>query len=56
MMESFLLKMNWKVRHAMRVRITKRASQFGVEIPAGFAGWDVRPRSIKKDALAAKMS
>lgn len=54
--EALLIKMNWRVRHSMRFRIKKRAEQFGVEIPAGFAGWDVLPRSMKKDQLAAVLS
>merc|ERR1719454_2715557 len=30
--EQLLIKMNWRVRHSMHVRIKKRAAQFGVEI------------------------
>merc|ERR1719440_2415908 len=32
--EQMLIKMNWRVRHSMKVRIKKRADMFGVEIPA----------------------
>merc|ERR1719310_635610 len=54
-METFLLKMNWKKRMAMRVRIEKRAKQFDVEIPKGFANWDVKPRSTPKYKLTPSM-
>ena len=36
---------------SMGVRIKKRAAQFGVEIPEGFASFDVKPRSSKKYLL-----
>ena len=55
-MEQFLLKMNWKKRLAMRVRIEKRAKQFDVEIPKGFASFHVRPRSKGKHLLSPTLS
>jgi hypothetical protein len=54
-METFLLKMNWKKRHSMRVRIEKRAAQFDVEIPEGFASWNVKPRSARKHKLTPSL-
>ncbi len=49
--EAMLLKMNWKKRMSQQYKIKARAAEFGVEVPAGFASWQVKPRSTKKHLL-----
>ena len=38
--ESLIMKMNWKLRKHAKHHLTKRAAQFGVEVPAAFAGFN----------------
>jgi hypothetical protein len=54
--EQLLLKMNWKVRQFSKGHINKRAAQFGVEVPAGFAAFDVLPRNSKRFTLKATVT
>ena len=49
--EDLLLKMNWKVRSTCHRHLRARATQFGVEVPAAFGAYNVRPRNTPKSAL-----
>jgi len=49
--ESILLKMNWKTRMSMQYPIKRRAAEFGVEVPASFASWQLRPRNTPPHKL-----
>ena len=49
--EWLIMKMNWKVRDTCKVHLKKRAAQFGVEVPAEFAGFNVLPRNTPKHKL-----
>ena len=43
--ERLLLNTNWKVRSNLNMRLRKRATQFGVEVPLEFGAFNVRPRN-----------
>lgn len=51
--ESLIMKMNWKVRAHCKMHLKKRAAQFGVDVPADFAGFNVLPRNTPKAKLPA---
>ena len=53
--ERLIMKMNWKVRKHCKVHLEKRAAQFGVEVPADFAGLNVLPRNTPKHKLVASI-
>jgi len=40
---------------SMQYPIKRRAAEFGVEIPAAYASWQVLPRSAKKHLLSPSM-
>ena len=44
--------MNWKVRAHCRHHLTKRAAQFGVDVPAEFAGFN----QVKANTPKSKLS
>ena len=50
--EKLILKMNWKVRAHCRHHLTKRAAQFGVDVPAEFAGFN----QVKANTPKSKLS
>ena len=54
--ERTLVKMNWRKRHSLKLKIRSRAAQFGVEVPETFAGWNIRPYKMGPDELRAKMA
>ena len=45
------MKMNWKVRKHCKLHLIKRATQFGVDVPADFAGFNVKPLNTPKHKL-----
>lgn len=51
--ETLLLNMNWKVRSSCHRQIRSKASMFGVEVPAEFGAYNVRPRNTPKSKLVA---
>ena len=53
--EQLIMKMNWKVRNYCKVHLNKRAAQFGVAVPAEFAGLHVLPRNTPKHKLVASI-
>jgi len=54
--ESLVLKMNWKLRKFAQKKIAKRAAQFDVEVPAAFAGFDVKKENTKKSLLKPSLT
>ena len=50
--EGLILKMNWKVRSHCNYHLRKRAAEFEVDVPAGFASANVRPRNTPKSKLS----
>ena len=49
--ESMLLKMNWKVRKSVGLKLNKRAAEFGVEVPKDFGGLNPPKQSTSKFQL-----
>jgi hypothetical protein len=42
-------------RMAMQYPIKRRAAEFGVELPASFASWQIHPRNKAKHLLTTSM-
>merc|ERR1719201_2008932 len=51
--ESLIMKMNWKVRKHCKYHLKKRAAELGVDVPAEFAGFHVKPLNTPKSKLVA---
>jgi len=53
--EGLVMKMNWKLRKFAQKKIAKRAAQFDVEVPADFAGFNLKKENTKKHLLTASV-
>merc|ERR1712032_1029772 len=54
--EQLILKMNWRLRRSAKHHVKKRAAQFDVDIPDGFAGFNSPKLSTKKHLLSPSIN
>ena len=53
--EGMLLRMSWRTRNSMKLKIKKKAEELDVEVPEGFAAFGTLPRNTKPYALKGVM-